>query len=504
MKNSNLFMCTILLLSVLFISCGDNDEENNTNNSNGCTLSTECDDGKKCVDESCVDDLCYQKSCEPDENCDGATGECIKLCATVTCDEGKGCDPDTGDCIELCKDIECAPESYCDIETGDCVSYCRGVSCENGQKCDTLSGNCVDNCSDIECENGYYCDSATGLCEMTCGEVECDEGLVCDPSTGDCVKQCDLITCNEGEICVEETGDCILTCNGEICEDGKVCTDNATGKCVDECLAEDGILEYSGITECEEKTACPEGVEELAELRICLDANRCAVRTQESPLGNLTADASLWYLEQQEIEVDLVASNGGGIRFSSNYTGETGVYSKGKLCADFPAELHPFGNTIVVVKMTGVQIKEFFENSIRNWPVDNPDTFTYPGRFMHISGGVVSYDMREPQQALSEDNTAIVEPGNRVYSVVIGDTEVDLTNDTDTYLIATSNYEVDGGDQYLIFSSIDAADKNDTTIDFKDALAQYLIDQVTIQPEVDGRLKFLCVDENFDYNMCAE
>jgi len=38
------------------------------------------------------------------------------------------------------------------------------------------------------------------------------------------------------------------------------------------------------------------------------------VRTEETNLGNLTADANLWYAEQYGFDIDISVKNGGGIR----------------------------------------------------------------------------------------------------------------------------------------------------------------------------------------------
>ena len=47
---------------------------------------------------------------------------------------------------------------------------------------------------------------------------------------------------------------------------------------------------------------------------VWLNGFRSSVRTEETNLGNLTADANLWYAEQYGFDIDISVKNGGGIR----------------------------------------------------------------------------------------------------------------------------------------------------------------------------------------------
>ncbi len=50
----------------------------------------------------------------------------------------------------------------------------------------------------------------------------------------------------------------------------------------------------------------------------------------------------------------MAVANGGGIRGDK-------IYSKGEITSATLQEMHPFGNTIVIVKLTGAQLKQVLE-----------------------------------------------------------------------------------------------------------------------------------------------
>ncbi|HBP70019.1 MAG TPA: bifunctional metallophosphatase/5'-nucleotidase, partial [Alcanivorax sp.] len=57
----------------------------------------------------------------------------------------------------------------------------------------------------------------------------------------------------------------------------------------------------------------------LGRTAVYLDGRRNQVRTQETNLGNLTADANLWLSRQYDPSVQVSIKNGGGIRDDIGY-----------------------------------------------------------------------------------------------------------------------------------------------------------------------------------------
>ncbi|KAJ2862782.1 hypothetical protein GGH94_004048 [Coemansia aciculifera] len=121
------------------------------------------------------------------------------------------------------------------------------------------------------------------------------------------------------------------------------------------------------------------------------DARSTVCRTQESNIGNLSADLMrLCYAEGVGVQIGFLC--GGTIRSDT-------VYPKGKVQLRDIMEIFPFEDPVVVVKLTGDQIRRALENGVSKWPAQE-------GRFPQVSGIRFEFD---PDR----------EPGNRVTSIVI-------------------------------------------------------------------------------------
>ncbi len=90
----------------------------------------------------------------------------------------------------------------------------------------------------------------------------------------------------------------------------------------------------------------------------------------------------------------------------------------------------PFGNTLATMNLTGAEIKETFEISLKNLPLEN-------GGFLHVSGAKVEYDSSKPA-------------GQRVVSITYKNADGTYTPivDNQTYTIATNAFTAKGGDGF--------------------------------------------------------
>jgi len=157
---------------------------------------------------------------------------------------------------------------------------------------------------------------------------------------------------------------------------------------------------------------------ELGTARIALDSRRATVRSEESAIGNLIADAM-----RTAARADVALTNGGGIRGDK-------IYEAGDVLTrrDILSEL-PFGNKTVVVELTGAQIKEALENGYS--AIEDAS-----GRFAHVSGMRVQVNL---------SNAA----GKRVTGIEIGGSPIDPQK---TYTLATNDFLLRGGDGYTVFT----------------------------------------------------
>ena len=193
---------------------------------------------------------------------------------------------------------------------------------------------------------------------------------------------------------------------------------------------------------------------EIGTSTTALDSRRAMVRSQETSMGNLIADAT-----RAKNGADLAITNGGGIRADKEYPAGTVLTRK-----DIFTEL-PFGNVTVVTELSGADILAGLENGFSQ--MENG-----AGRFPQVSGIVVEVD---PSKA----------PGSRVVSVTIGGQPLDPAK---TYKLATNDYMLGGGDGYTAFSKgkvlIDAAAGS--------LMASDVIDYVTatgsVAPAIEGRI----------------
>ncbi|MCX7750709.1 MAG: 5'-nucleotidase C-terminal domain-containing protein [Candidatus Bipolaricaulota bacterium] len=194
----------------------------------------------------------------------------------------------------------------------------------------------------------------------------------------------------------------------------------------------------------------------VGETKVALDGDRGRVRTRETNLGNLIADAMLW--KAQGAGAQIAIQNGGGIRASI----PAGPITLGQVL-----EVLPFGNYLVVLTLTGDQVLAALENGVSQ--VEN-----VAGRFPQVAGLRYTWDPTKPA-------------GSRIVSAEV------LTPDgykpirkTTTYKVVTNNFLAGGGDGYAVFTEA----KEKVVLGFVDAevLAEYLRAHSPVNPQVEGRI----------------
>ncbi|KAA0576555.1 bifunctional metallophosphatase/5'-nucleotidase [Azospirillum sp. B21] len=148
-----------------------------------------------------------------------------------------------------------------------------------------------------------------------------------------------------------------------------------------------------------------------------LDSRKDVVRSRESSMGNLIADAL-----RETLKADVAITNGGGIRADALHPAGYRLTRR-----DIFAEL-PFGNVGVLVEMSGQDLISTLEHGVGK--VEEK-----AGRFPQVSGLTMTYDPKAPA-------------GRRVTSVTVGGKPIDPQA---TYRVATNDYMLKGGDGYAAF-----------------------------------------------------
>jgi len=190
-----------------------------------------------------------------------------------------------------------------------------------------------------------------------------------------------------------------------------------------------------------------DGVEELANTivgttEVALDGIRGNIRTEETNLGNLIADAFL----QQGTELaplfgapapDVALANGGGIRNDD-------LRGPGDITALDTFDILPFSNLLTIVpSVSREQFKAILENAV------SAVEFT-SGRFAQVGGFSFTYDPTATPSDI-EDGEIIVE-GERILDVVLDDGTVIVSAGEvlpgDALNVAIVDFLARGGDEY--------------------------------------------------------
>ena len=158
-------------------------------------------------------------------------------------------------------------------------------------------------------------------------------------------------------------------------------------------------------------------------------------RSQESPLGDLVADATLWYT--RHVQVDFAFQNAGGIRTD---------LPRGEISRKAIYEVLPFDNTVVVLTLNGSDLEEVFHHISRL-----PEG---AGGFPQVSDGV---------------SFTINRVTGRCEDIRIQGKPLDPAR---TYRIATNSYLAAGGDGYRML--LNAVDRYDSSRFLRDVFADYL------------------------------
>jgi 2',3'-cyclic-nucleotide 2'-phosphodiesterase (5'-nucleotidase family) len=200
---------------------------------------------------------------------------------------------------------------------------------------------------------------------------------------------------------------------------------------------------------------------------VFLDGRRSEVRTEETNLGNLSADANLFVARQVDAGVMVSLKNGGGIR------AEIGAVLGQPVPSELPPLANPsagkpaggvsqldienslrFNNALSIVTVTAQNLERLFEHAVA---ATAPGAT--PGQFAQIGGVSFSYDLTKTAQVVNATSGVVSTAGERVRNLVIlnedgsiADTIVMngvLQGDPGRLIkLVTLSFLADGGDGY--------------------------------------------------------
>jgi len=127
---------------------------------------------------------------------------------------------------------------------------------------------------------------------------------------------------------------------------------------------------------------------------------------------------------------DVALQNGGGVRADINI----GEITKGNINA-----VLPFGNTLVIKEITAAQLKAVLEQALR----DTPNIAAW---FPQVAGISVVFDPVKPA-------------GEKVVSIKLGANELDLSDTTTKYKLATNDFMANGGDGFTTLAALNTLEE---------------------------------------------
>ncbi|MGE5517526.1 MAG: bifunctional metallophosphatase/5'-nucleotidase [Bacteroidota bacterium] len=157
----------------------------------------------------------------------------------------------------------------------------------------------------------------------------------------------------------------------------------------------------------------------LASLAATLDSRQEAARGGESSFGDFVADSL-----REALNADIALINGGGLRGNRLYPAGSKLTR-----ADIVREM-PFGNTVMLLEVSGSDILAALEQGVSKAPA-------LAGRFPQVAGLSFSYDAKAPV-------------GRRVLNASLGGAPIEPAR---RYRLATTDYLADGGDGYTMLKN---------------------------------------------------
>ena len=261
---------------------------------------------------------------------------------------------------------------------------------------------------------------------------------------------------------------------------------------------------------------------------VFINGLRASVRSEETNLGNLTAEANLWYANLIDgVDTQISIKNGGGIRAEIGYAAFPAGSTSAEDLEYYPPAAYPnagkkegdisqydlqtalsFNNELTVLDVTAEQLKEIAEHAVSD---------VTGGRFPQISGMSLTYDETQTARTFSTETdeetgittlTQTVE-GERIQELTVdtnGDGEYNYTvvsggelvdEDDMTFSVTTLTYTAEGGDGYPFPCTATGADCSELNTDLteimttedpgnssfantgteQDALAEYLLSE---------------------------
>mmetsp|Transcript_26756 Transcript_26756/g.39604 ORF Transcript_26756/g.39604 Transcript_26756/m.39604 type:complete len:548 (-) Transcript_26756:536-2179(-) len=195
----------------------------------------------------------------------------------------------------------------------------------------------------------------------------------------------------------------------------------------------------------------------IGECKVALQAKKYMLRTQETNLGSMMADAF-----QQYFDADCALLIGGII--SSHQ-----VLPAGPIKMRHVLEWFPWEGTAVLIRLTGKQLLAALEHGVSGLPMRE-------GRFPQVAGMRFCVDVSK-------------QAGNRISDVQVAGMPLDFDYE---YTVSTNDYVAEGGDGYVMLLGVPMIIDKECGPLIHDVARKYiekLCAEGPIHPQVEGRIQ---------------
>lgn len=197
----------------------------------------------------------------------------------------------------------------------------------------------------------------------------------------------------------------------------------------------------------------PELTVVVGETTVPLDAVSVRLRAGEMPIGDLIADAM-----RQATGADVALMNSGSIRGDR-------VYPAGPLTREMLIAMHPFGNIVTTIEVSGRVLLNALNVGVSKLPAS-------AGQFPQVSGLTMRVNANGPT-------------GDRVRDVMVKGQPLDLDR---LYTLALPDYILKGGDEYRMFVGQRVLVSAETGPPLIEVLEKYVAAHSPLSPRVEGRI----------------
>jgi 5'-nucleotidase len=198
--------------------------------------------------------------------------------------------------------------------------------------------------------------------------------------------------------------------------------------------------------------------ERIAETTVALDARGETLRRTESNIASFAADAV-----REALGADIALLNAGGFRSDH-------VIGPGPLTRRDILALLPFQNPLLVLSLSGAQLREALEHGLDRRVVNGQS-----GAMPHVSGLRIVYDPTRPR-------------GSRIVELSAGGQPVTAES---RHRLATTNYLAGGGDGYAVLKGLPVLRPAEGSPLETEVVLQAMQRAGSIAPQTDGRLREL-------------